>query len=175
MTEPQMGAAPKEAGLPQVLHGGFVSVPEAFAELPAGLRHVVNIWHQPAVRGGKLGLEYSTTAMLADVSDVDPALIDPKVIAADCDLLKRIASASYMELRQALQELQRGSEEGVQRAAQIVAKIGGTEEDFVKAGGGLSLIVVVAAVLSLARAALAVGPSKASKMPKPKTAGPPTP
>lgn len=92
--------------LPEVIEGGFMSSPEGFAAAPASVRHVLKYWNWPAIRDGQPCVEYSSTSMLVDYSNVDPQAIDTDAIVTDCDLLKRIASQSPQHLQQMLAELQ---------------------------------------------------------------------
>jgi hypothetical protein len=151
---------------PQVIEGGFISAPDGFAAAPDNVRHVLKYWHRPTVVDGQPALEYSSTATLVDFSGVDPAQIDPKVIAADCDLFKKIAQESPGQLREIVALLQQGTDESVAAAARVAEAIGATEEDFVRAGGGFIWLVVIAVAAGGCGGAMANKTAKASTFPK---------
>jgi hypothetical protein len=151
--------------------GGFISQPAAFSGGPVELQNVLKLLYRPALRNEKIGLEFSTDAVLVDFSGLDPTFVSKEMLAADCDLLKRVASTSESSIQDIIRELQRGTPDGVERANRIVNDIGLTESNAAEAGGGLSLIVVVAAVVQTAQAASSAkqrpNPPSPSTTPKP--------
>jgi len=148
--------------------GGFVSFPQEFLAAPADLRNVVKVLHRPAVRGDALELEFSTDAVLLDFSGVEADTFDVEALIADCELVARAAHRHPDELRELVSLMQAGTDDGVQRALQITHRLGLTEEAATKAGGGLSLIVVVYAICNLVAAS--VGAKKNDAAPS-KTGG----
>ena len=63
--------------------------------------------------------------MLVDFSGVTADSLDPKSIAADCDFVKGIVTKFPDQVRQMLQEMRRGSAEGVGAGGErIAAEIG---------------------------------------------------
>jgi hypothetical protein len=129
---------------PSALPGGFISEPGAFRDAPAGLEHVIKLMYRPNVRtNGDVGLDFSTDALVVDLSAVDASRIDASKVAADCDFLKGIALAHERELRQIIVELQKGTAAGAARAESVARKIGATEADAVAAGGGFFFLVII--------------------------------
>jgi len=160
----------KPATTPVAIPGGFISFPAAFPAAPPHLRDVVKIMHRPTVRDGAVGLEFSTDAVVVDASGVDVDLFNADAVAVDCDLIKRMALEFPAELRQLVEEMQRGTSEGVQRALKIAHRIGLTEQAAVEAGGGFFIILVIIG-LGLGAAGCGAGfkekASSASTTPKP--------
>lgn len=145
MNQPAVGSP---TVISTALQGGFISEPSAFPNAPDGLAHVMKLMYRPSVRAnGDLSLDVSTDAFVVDISAIDPALFDARKLVADCDFLKRIASAHEEELRQIIASLQKGTAEGAENAEQIAKEIGATEDDAVTAGGGLLFLAIGVAVL----------------------------
>jgi hypothetical protein len=123
--------------------GGFTSFPAVFVDAPRDLTDVIKMIHRPTVRDGTVGLDFATDAIVVDVSGVSADRINADAIAVDCDLSKRIALESPSELRSLVEEMQRGTPEGVQPALEIAHRIGLTEGAALSAGGGLLSIFVI--------------------------------
>ena len=137
------GGNPKTA-VPVAIPGGFISQPDVFPDAPQALQHVLKMVYRPTVREGVAALEFSTDAIIVDYSVVDAKALDPQTLSADCDFLKAIALKYPAQLRQLLEEMQRGTTAGIERADKIATEIGLTEGGAVKSGGGLLFLVVLA-------------------------------
>jgi hypothetical protein len=151
---PDVSNKPSDAEVlsPEVSPEGFIAFPEDFRNASPDLRNVVKIIHRPAVDGDTVVLKFYTDAMAVDFSEVDAERFNFEALAVDCDMVKRAAQESPEELRELIRQLQSGTSDGVRRSAEITERLGLTEAAAIKAGGGLSLIVVVAAVINIVKA-----------------------
>jgi hypothetical protein len=127
--------------------GSFLSVSSAYASAGEAVRNAVKLEVLPvysASAPGEAEMVFFTDRVLIDLAAVDPEGIDAARLAVDCDLLKRAVMQSPGALRRILAGLQSGTPEGIRDAAKAATELGLTEEDAVKAGGGLIFLIVVA-------------------------------
>jgi hypothetical protein len=143
--------------------GSFVAVPSAFAAADEGLRNVIKLQFKTILSGersDRFGLEtvFSTDRVLVDLAAVIPAVIDPKKIIRDCELVKQIASTNAGQLNR-LVEVFHGDHPDIDEAYRIATQVGLTEEASVKAGGGLLGLVVLLIVAAVAAGCAHVKPT----------------
>ena len=127
--------------------GSFVAIPDAFTTADKSVRNAVKFECRTVFsEEHRLQTLFATDRVLIDFASVDPSTLDFRKLAADCDLLKEIALKHADDVKECLTSLQKGGVEDVQHAEKIAGKIGLNEEHFVKGGGGLFFLVIVAAV-----------------------------
>jgi hypothetical protein len=128
-------------------------MPEAFQSAPEGLREVVKIEFrtEPAETSAnplKLDTVASTDLVLFDLASIEPADIDFKKVAKDCDLFKEAALNHPEKLRQIISAFQPGRPpEDVLKAAKIAEEVGLTEPLAAQAGGGFIPLIVIGVAL----------------------------
>ena len=133
-------------------YGSFIPIPSAFEIADKGLRNAIQFEFK--IRSNKesknpLNLEsvFYTDRCLVDFSCVNPHSIHADKIAKDCDYIKQIVSEHPEELAKMIKELQNGE---IDRGYELAEKIGMTEDDCVRAGGGaIGLVIVLLAVIVL--------------------------
>lgn len=141
-TKKTTNLSPEISGL-----GSFIAIPGAFPDADPGVRNAVKLEFATVFsKENVVETRFSTDRVLVDLRAVDPASMDSKKLARDCDLLKEIAVKYPNELKECLIALQAGGVSGVEKAEEITKKIGLTEEKFAKDGGGFFFIVVIIAL-----------------------------
>jgi hypothetical protein len=126
--------------------GSFMSVPEAVKTAPVGLHHALKLEYASLPKEDGSGLEnvvISDRAMF-DLSAIDMTAVNPATIIKDCEYIKAIVQKNPDEVIKILAAFQSDapiSDMGV--ALDMVKSIGLTEEDAVKAGGGLIVLGLV--------------------------------
>jgi hypothetical protein len=160
--------------------GSFVAVSDAFPDAPAAVQNAVKLEFRTGFsEENRVQTLFSTDVVLIDLRAVDPDAIDPGVVRRDCERFARIVETYPDASGQLIRALLQGSPEDVDRAQQIAERVGLTEGAFLKDGGGLLFLVVVAGAALLAGGCATVNsnkPLKQSTTPKPTPtpdAGPP--
>ncbi len=125
--------------------GSFVAVPDAFPAADPGVRNAVKFEFTTVFSDEhRLQTLFSADRVLIDLAAVAPSKLNFEKLAVDCDLIKKIAGKYPDELRECLIALQTGGSSGIQKADDIAKKIGFTEDNFAKNGGGFFFLAVVA-------------------------------
>lgn len=139
----------------------FASVPEAFGSTPEGVKHAVKMGFTTesisadeskfASPSMQLETRFFTDFLLLDVGAVDPDAIDPDRVINDCQFLMNVVRDHPDEVRRIIASFQPTAPiSAVEEAIELTQKIGFTEEDSIRAGGGLIFLVAVAAAALLA-------------------------
>ncbi len=128
----------------------YVSVPEAFAAAPAGLRDALKLKFGIEFAEGSrspLGLRevFFTDRVLVDFGAVGLDALDARKVLKDCELVRERLASSPESFRDIVDALRRADVKNAEAAAR---KLRLTEEDSVRAGGGIvGLLLLAAAVL----------------------------
>ena len=112
---------------------------------------------------------FSTDKALIDLAAIDADALDVAKIGRDCDLVKEAARSDPAALKQMVAALQRGGSEGIEEAGRLAERLGITEDQAVKAGGGLLFLVAVAVVAVAASGCATCNSHKGLKPAQPKS------
>ncbi|RAL16571.1 uncharacterized protein BO97DRAFT_456253 [Aspergillus homomorphus CBS 101889] len=138
--------------------GSFIPVPTAFDGTPEGLVNAVKVGVVPTTslnrESGKkveqvLDIATVTHQGLVDFAAVDTSDIHFKKLERDCELMKEALGNHPEEINQALKLMCSGqaTTQAIESATAALAKVGLTEQDYRKQGGGLIGLLVVAAAI----------------------------
>jgi hypothetical protein len=130
--------------------GSFVSIPGAFPKASLGVRNALKLEFRTEFDEKFLiKTKYSTDRVLVDLLAMDVESLDFNKLAIDCDLLKAIAQKHPAKIQKMLTHLQKGTAKDLRDFEALANGIGLTEDNFIKNGGGLFFLALVAvAVLS---------------------------
>ena len=131
--------------------GQFIATPKAFGTASEGVKNFAKIQFvsdSVGKPGKSLTVEsgFLTDRLLLDFKALDTSGIDPKIIANDCDFLKKIVK-KHPEILREMAEALSSSPDGFKKASKISQKIGLTETAAIASGGGLLWLLAAAALV----------------------------
>jgi len=150
--------------------GSFVAIPDAFPDASDSIKNAIKLEFKTEFsQKHRVQTVFSTDKILIDIAAVDSSKLDPRTIAADCDLFKAIALKHPKELRQLIVAMQLGGLKNILKAQRIAEAIGLTEGNAVKAGAGFIwlLVPLVGAFIGGCATVGSNKPLKQSTLPKP--------
>jgi len=144
-----------------VINGtAYVSVQDAFPksmrEVTGALKMLFESSTNEIEEGNQRRIEtdayYFTDKLLLDLSEVRLKNLDPTVIMADCDFVKKVFENPNSSglMSETLEALKSGTEDGVKRAVDITRTLGFSENEAIKHGGGFAVLLLLVAVAALA-------------------------
>jgi hypothetical protein len=131
-------------------------VPGAFVNADEGVKHVAKmefttVFSDQSSDPVKLETGFSPDRLLLDFGALVPDAFDPQKLIRDCELVRQAAIDHPKELGAILEAFQNKTPEaGYRKAFKIAKQIGVTEEDAIRAGGGLLWLVVFGALVVMA-------------------------
>jgi len=145
----------------------FASIPEAFRSTPEGVKHAVKMGFTTEPSSGEesefaspdlLETRFLTDFFLLDVGAVDPTAIDSDKVINDCHFVMNIVRDHPDEVRRIIAAFQPTAPiSAVDEAIELATNIGFTEEDSIRAGGGLIFLIAVVAAALLSQGCATIG------------------
>jgi hypothetical protein len=127
----------------------YYPVSNAFSKAKSGLKNSMKFEiYQDFNTNSKKQLDLEkyirSDRFLIDLGEVNVDSINLKTVMNDCDFLKKALSANGKSIIQIIKDMKNGN---LKEAIQLVNQIGVTEDDSIRAGGGLLGLIVLAVAL----------------------------
>ena len=133
----------------------YSAFPQAFKSAPAGLKNIAKFllvnrpmkYSNPEAGDDELETIFVADRLLIDLSELNAPDIDLSILKNDCRYIESIIDSCPDELRSVVGAFNpKSNTKEVVKALETAKKIGLTEDDAVRAGGGLLFTAIVVAI-----------------------------